>query len=732
MARALLLFDMPAPHTGETEKEMERNPTRVQQLVAVVTAALTCALPLGAAVAAAPQNAEQSVVVQSPEESTRGEATKASPTTVHIVQAESVEISRQVTESVGATIVSELAIIRAVSADLTEKQFQELQQDERIRRVWKDSTVSTNARLSATKATECGINGSDSFGYHGNMFLWEIDNTSRKKHKIHKVEISWPSQNGKLKAVRVDTTKIYAKHSNPDSVQIDKQWAGKMKDRELDRNDSTTLRFTFANQVVQDSDSYAIAVEFNGGCTLVFDSSNGNGNEDSDETAQRTYYPSLVGADELHQSGVDGTGITVAVVDTGAWASPQQETRFMRENARGHHRIVAHYDAIDDMMLEPETKSDRNGHGTHVTSIIASSRLRSGFYNGISPGVDIVPVRAFDETGRGTYTQVLRALDWIQTNASTYGIRVVNLSFSAEPVSFYWDDPINQAVMRLWQDGIVIVASAGNTGPDPMTIGVPGNNPYVITVGAMSDADTPLSGEDDFLASFSSAGPTFEGFVKPEIVAPGGHMLGFMDPADALPSDHPEFHDGDHYFMMSGTSQAAGVVSGISALILQQRPELTPNEVKCLLISSAAPAVAADGTLAYSIFQQGAGLVNGSRAAEGQTLDCANRGLDIALDLSGEQHYGGQASQDEDGNFYIPGLGADGYLWGHGYLWGDGYAWSDSYLWSDGYLWGDGLALSDSYLWSDHFVVEEDCVDCDSEVLSNAEDPAINVWVEQE
>ena len=119
-------------------------------------------------------------------------------------------------------------------------------------------------------------------------------------------------------------------------------------------------------------------------------------------------------------------------------------------------------------------------------------------------------------------------MEWIIANRETYDIRVLNLSLSAPAQSHYWDDPLNQAVMAAWEAGIVVVASAGNLGPDPMTIGVPGNIPYVITVGAMTDSYTPNDFTDDKLASFSSAGPTHEGFVKPEIVAPGGHLRAYV------------------------------------------------------------------------------------------------------------------------------------------------------------------------------------------------------------
>jgi subtilisin family serine protease len=173
---------------------------------------------------------------------------------------------------------------------------------------------------------------------------------------------------------------------------------------------------------------------------------------------------------------------------------------------------------------------DKHGHGTHLASVIASSRkARRGNgsveSNSVAPDASLLIVKAFNEDGNGSYLDVIRGIDWIVQNKEVYGIRVLNLSFSAVPRSYYWDDPLNQAVMAAWQSGIVVVASAGNRGPEPMSIGVPGNVPYVITVGAMTDNRTPLDPSDDLLASFSSAGPTHAGFVKPELIAPGGRVL---------------------------------------------------------------------------------------------------------------------------------------------------------------------------------------------------------------
>ena len=151
--------------------------------------------------------------------------------------------------------------------------------------------------------------------------------------------------------------------------------------------------------------------------------------------------------------------------------------------------------------------TDTTGHGTHVTSLIASSRKDgSGRYFGVAPDARIISIKAFGEDGSSTYATVIRAIDWVITNRTQYAIRVLNLSLGAPARSRYWDDPLNKAVMRAWQSGIVVVVSAGNSGPLPQTVGVPGNVPYVITVGAMTDNYTNNK-NDDRLASFSAAGP---------------------------------------------------------------------------------------------------------------------------------------------------------------------------------------------------------------------------------
>ena len=455
-----------------------------------------------------------------------------------------------------------------------------------------------------------------------------------------------------------------------------------------------------------------------------------------------TFYPSLVEADKLHNEGLTGQGVTVAVIDSGVW-----EGGWLARDQNSNWRILGHFDAQNNV-FDQYGSLDQNGHGTHVSSIILSSgktkRTKAGrLNNGLAPNAQLIDVKAFDINGSGSYADVIRGIDWIVDNAAQYNIRVINMSFSATPQSHYWDDPINQAVMRAWAAGIVVVASAGNVGPDPMTIGVPGNVPYVITVGAMSDNYTPEDQTDDFLASFSSAGPTVEGFVKPEMVAPGGHARGLMNSDHLLAQRHSVHYLGNNSFEMSGTSQSAAVVSGVVALLLEAEPHLTPDEVKCKLLSSAQPAVDANGNLAYSVFQQGAGMVNAYRARHGTNYDCANRGMDINLDITGQIHYGGRANVDEDGNYYIMGLEGylwtDGYLWTNGFLWTDAFLWTDGFLWTDAFLWTDGSIGTNGFLWTDGFLWTNAYMWTNGFLWTNGfvgtattETMSINSWVEQE
>ena len=432
----------------------------------------------------------------------------------------------------------------------------------------------------------------------------------------------------------------------------------------------------------------------------------------------RSVVSEQVDATYVHQTGNFGAGVTIAFLDTGLEHLPGLST-----DLEGRDKAWGTYDAINDTVSN--YGGEASGHGTHVASIAVNSDFDIyGQIYGVAPNAAHVGIKAFDAEGKATYADVIRGIGWALQVKDQINLRVLNMSFSGPVRSNYWEDPLNKAVMKAWQAGIVVVASAGNKGSEPMTIGVPGNVPYIITVGAMTDDYTAFNYNDDKVASFSSAGPTPEGFVKPEVIAPGGHISGLMSFDSQIVSEHPEYHDGGRYFEMSGPSQAAAVVSGVVALLLTDNPALTPDQVKCKLMDSAYSADNADGSKRYSVFQQGAGLVSAYYAIESSAENCANHQLDIVKDLNGEEHFYGPANINQDGDFYVEGLGAE-FVWkvGQGQLSGDALIWkmgfndptmpvqdnasTDALIWkmdfeTDALIWKMSLE-SDALIWKMNF-----------------------------
>ena len=463
--------------------------------------------------------------------------------------------------------------------------------------------------------------------------------------------------------------------------------------------------------------------------------------------------PAYVDADVAHAYNNFGDAVTIGFLDTGLDQLHGTSTGLgLSTDLYGRDKFWGTYDAINNSISN--YSNEESGHGTHVASIAGNADYDVyGRVYGVAPNAALVGIKAFDQQGKATYADVIRGIDWAIQVKDNINLRVLNMSFSGPVRSYYWQDPLNQAVMKAWESGLVVVASAGNKGKSgPMTIGVPGNNPYIITVGAMTDNYTPTYFSDDKLASFSATGPTPAGFVKPDVLAPGGHLSGLMAFDTQIAAEHPEFHDGGRYFQMSGTSQAAGVVSGVVALMLTQDPSLTPDEVKCRLMDSARRATLSNGALAYSVFQQGAGVVNAADALRSSATGCANQALNIAHDLNDEEHYYGPANINEDGNFYVEGMGEE-YVWdlkageldGNALLWKvnqdnppsswQNMASTDALLWkvsfeTDALLWKVNLG-SDALLWKVN--LETDALLWKVSVGEN-EVPTINIntWVDQE
>ena len=283
-------------------------------------------------------------------------------------------------------------------------------------------------------------------------------------------------------------------------------------------------------------------------------------------------YPRVVRADKVKNDGISGDGVTVAVLDSGVVA----DLDFMGST----NRVLASVNFAD-----PRTADDPGGHGTHIAGIIAGNGARSeGEFAGIAPQANIVDVRVLASNGSGRVSSVVRGIEWALAHRALYNIRVINLSFGAPAPLSYRADPFSAAVEIAWRRGLVVVAAAGNGGPGRDTVVTPGIDPYVITVGATDDLGT-IDRDDDVFAWFSAWGGSSN--PKPDLVAPGRRLVSVRVPGSTLDTLYPDrvvaAENGATYFRLTGTSQATGVVSGAVALLLQRRPDLTPDQVKALL-----------------------------------------------------------------------------------------------------------------------------------------------------
>lgn len=305
-----------------------------------------------------------------------------------------------------------------------------------------------------------------------------------------------------------------------------------------------------------------------------------------------------VQAPPLWNSGLTGQGVVVAVVDTGIFAHPDLAGRIA---------------AFKDLVNQKTIPYDDNGHGTHVAGDIASNGSQSNFmYRGPAPEAGLVGVKVLDKNGSGTLSAVIEGIQWCVDNRETLGIRVLNLSLGSEATEPYTGDPLCQAVEKAWDAGIVVCAAAGNEGPEPGTISSPGIHPGIITVGASNDMNTTGTG-DDQVAAFSSRGPTIDGLVKPDVLAPGVDIVSLRAPGSMLDKQNKEFRTGTWYFTLSGTSMATPVCAGVVAQILQANSSLTPDQVKARLVETASKLGNLDPNT------QGAGVINAQEAASAVT-----------------------------------------------------------------------------------------------------------------
>ncbi len=326
-------------------------------------------------------------------------------------------------------------------------------------------------------------------------------------------------------------------------------------------------------------------------------------------------YTKVVGSHPLQGDGITGDGVTVAVIDTGVTEVADLAGRIVEvTNDNGESQACANFSG-------EETCDDSYGHGTFVAGIIAGDGASSnGKWKGAAPGADILSVKIAGYDGSADVSTLLAAIQWTVSYRERYGIQVLNLSLGTDSSQSAQTDPLNYAVQKAWDAGIVVVVSAANLGPDAQTIAKPGDDPLVITVGATDDQGT-VNPNDDAVPNFASRGPTkADGLTKPDITAPGAHIISLRAPGSAVDELFPWYVD-DAYRRGSGTSFSAAIVSGSVAQILQANPSWAPDRVKHAVKATAAETNASDDPMVV-----GAGLLAvdvAVTAAEGYS----NRGV---------------------------------------------------------------------------------------------------------
>jgi serine protease AprX len=421
----------------------------------------------------------------------------------------------------------------------------------------------------------------------------------------------------------------------------------------------------------------------------------------------------------IHPTGV---GVTVALIDSGI----DPRDGFGR-------RTRAFYDFTRGGI--PTQPYDDFGHGTHIAGLIGGA---SGPYLGVAPDVTFVGLKVLNKEGQGNTSDVIKALEYVIANRARLGVQIVNLSLGHPIFAPASQDPLVAVVERATQAGLIVVTSAGNFGQksstgDPAYTGItsPGNAPSALTVGA-ADTKNTVTRTDDVVAPFSSRGPTwFDGFAKPDVVAPGTKLCSEAYTNQTLfgllPLNRIVSASGKDYLELSGTSMAAGVATGVVALLVDAHNRagyfhatpLQPNLVKAMLEFSAIPLAHADA------LTQGTGEINASGAiALASAIDTGaatgtwwlRTGVPsfttigrVTYPWSQQIIWGGNVWTGDLLYYDLPAWAQT--FWGDNIVWGtrvnaqildDNIVWGSSAVWASNVVWADrvlGQRVGDNIVW---------------------------------
>lgn len=270
---------------------------------------------------------------------------------------------------------------------------------------------------------------------------------------------------------------------------------------------------------------------------------------------------SMLGINKIHDAGIKGKGITIAILDTGIIAHKDLKGRIVNFN---------------DVIGNRKEIYDDNGHGTHIAGICAGNGEASrGKYKGICPEAQILAVKVLDDKGRGKEEDVVKAAEWIIDNKVNFGINIVNISFGTiECENKDEITPMIVAVEKMWDSGLVVVAAAGNNGPEEGSITSPGISKKIITVGALDDyRKVNINGK--YVNNYSGVGFSKDKEIKPEVIAPATMIRSCGINKGTV-----------SYTEKSGTSMAAPIVSGCIGLLLNKYPGVRNQDIKIMLKST--------------------------------------------------------------------------------------------------------------------------------------------------
>jgi serine protease AprX len=327
-------------------------------------------------------------------------------------------------------------------------------------------------------------------------------------------------------------------------------------------------------------------------------------------------------AEGAHKQSL-GSGVTVALLDTG-----------VAPNAAFGGRLLGQVDLVNDGAALP----DPAGHGTHLAGMIIGDQPTVGF-KGMAPAAQLVSVRVLNANGVGTVSAALAGFDWVLKNRKAYNIRVVNLSFGAPQRLSYHEDHLAAGVEAMWFSGVFVVAASGNDSLGRVL--TPGADPFVMTVGSLDDMGSE-GYTDDVPSEFMSRGPTLDGLVKPDVLAPGRRVLSVRAEGSTLDTTYPDRRTtlstasgSAVFYRMSGTSVATAIASGAAALHFAKNPTSTPTQAKMSLATTGGDVAGWNRIAARAGLRQGGAPVNQGLFPSRKLLQLVN-GSPTATNLTWE------------------------------------------------------------------------------------------------